>query len=443
MDPPVVRLPKLAQAAGMVFARRRFLMSLRDRYGSSFVLDVPPFGRTLVVGDPTSLKQLFTASPDLAGTPQPNLGRMLGDGSIFGLDGEPHRLRRKLLVPPFHGRRMQAYAGLIEEEFQREAATWPLGREFATLTPFMRITLNVILRAVFGADGAELRELRETLPAFVTYGSRLTMLPVTERGIGPWNPWRRFRAYRAAYDRTVQVLIDRARADERLDRRDDILALLLQSRYEDGAPMSDAHVKDELLTLLAAGHETTATTLAWAVERLSRHPAALHALVDDLDRGGTDLLQATILEVQRTRPVVINTARRVIGDGLVIGGAPVPRGWTVLAGIDLVHTDETVFPHPRRFDPGRFVGGKPATYAWIPFGGGTRRCVGAAFANLEMTVVLRTLLRDFELRTTYAPGERWHSRGVAYAPAKGGQVVLHRRTRPRAAAAGERMEVPA
>jgi cytochrome P450 len=427
----------------MVLARRRFLMSLRARYGKTFLLDVPPFGKTLVVSDPAALKQLFTASPDIAGTPQPNLGRVLGDGSIFGLDGEPHRLRRKLLVPPFHGRRMQAYAALIEEECVREAATWPLGREFPTLAPFMRVTLNVILRAVFGADGDELRELREKLPVFITYGSRLTMLPVTDRGIGPWNPWRKFREYRATYDRIAQVLIDRARADAHLDERDDILALLLQSRYEDGAPMSDAHVKDELLTLLAAGHETTATTLAWAIERLSRHPAVLRELVDDLDRGGTDLLQATILEIQRTRPVVINTARRVIGDGLVIGDTPVPRGWTVLAGIDLVQTDESVFPHPRRFDPHGFVGEKPATYAWIPFGGGTRRCVGAAFANLEMTVVLRTLLRDYELRTTYAPAERWHARGVAYAPAKGGLAVVHRRTRPRGSSTGERMEVSA
>jgi cytochrome P450 family 138 len=439
MDPPVVRLPKVGQALGMVLVRRRFLMSLRDRYGPTFVLDVPPFGKTLVVSEPAVLKQLFTASPDLAGTPQPNLSRMLGEGSIFGLDGEPHRLRRKLLVPPFHGRRMQAYAGLIEEEFQKEADSWPVGREFATLTPFMRITLNVILRAVFGADGAELDELREKLPRFVTYGSRMAVVPFKERSIGPWNPWRTMREHRAAYDRIVQRLIDRGRQEP----GDDILSMMLQSRYEDGAPMSDAHVRDELLTLLAAGHETTATTLAWAVERLTRHPAALHALVDDLDRGGTELLQATILEIQRTRPVVLNTARRVRADGLELGGFPVPRGWTVLAGIDLVQNDETAFPDPGRFDPERFVGVKPATYAWIPFGGGTRRCIGAAFANLELTVVLRTLLRDFDLRTTYAPDERWHSRGVAYAPDKGGRVVVHRRERARPAAAGERMEVPA
>ncbi|GIF67687.1 putative cytochrome P450 138 [Asanoa ishikariensis] len=439
MDPPVVRVPKVGQALGMVVFRRRFLMSLRDRHGPTFVLDVPPFGRTLVVSDPTRLKQLFTASPELAGTPQPNLSRMLGGGSIFGLDGEPHRLRRKLLVPPFHGKRMQAYAGLIEEEFRKEAETWPVGQEFATLTPFMRITLNVILRAVFGAGGAELEELREKLPIFVTYGSRMAVVPFKERSIGPWNPWRKLREHRAAYDGIVQRLIERAREEP----GDDILSMMLQSRYEDGAPMSDAHVRDELLTLLAAGHETTATTLAWAMERLTRHPAALHALVDDLDQGGTDLLAATILELQRTRPVVLNTARKVRADGLVIEGFEVPKGWTVLAGIDLVQNDPEAFPDPERFDPGRFVGVKPATYAWIPFGGGTRRCVGAAFANLELTVVLRTLLRDFELRTTSAPDERWHSRGVAYAPHQGGRVVVNRRRRRQTHTEGARMEVGA
>ncbi|GIF49211.1 hypothetical protein DFJ67_7843 [Asanoa ferruginea] len=422
MGPPVVRLPRAAQTLGMVLVRRRFLMSLRDRHGSAFVLDVPPFGKTLVISDPAMLKQLFTAGPDVAGTPQPNLGRMLGSGSIFGLDGEEHRQRRKLLVPPFHGRRMQAYAGLIEEEFRKEASTWPIDKEFETLTPFMRITLNVILRAVFGAEGDEFRALREMLPVFVTYGSRLTVLPVSDRGIGPWNPWRKFREYRDRYDRTVQTIIDRARSDE--EQGDDILSMLLQSHYDDGAPMSDKHIKDELLTLLAAGHETTATTLAWAVERLSRHPALLKRLSDDLDE---ELLQATILEIQRTRPVVINTARKVRGDGLLIGDWPVPRGWTVLAGIDLAHTDDTVFDRASTFDPDRFVGVKPATYAWIPFGGGTRRCVGAAFANLEMTVVLRTLLREFDIRPTDAPPEKWHSRGVAYAPGKRGRVVLRRR----------------
>ncbi|HEX6499707.1 MAG TPA: cytochrome P450 [Micromonosporaceae bacterium] len=424
------RLPGTAQALAMFVARRQVLTLLRARYGPSFVLDVPPFGKSLVISEPKLVRQLFTAGPDLVGTPQPNLSRLLGSGSIFGLDGEEHRLRRKLLTPPFHGRRMKAYQGLIEEEFRREAGTWPQGREFATLAPFMRITLNVILRAVFGAEGSELHELRVVLPKWVEYGSKLAVLPVGEKGIGPWNPWRRFHEYRRRYDEIVQTLIDRARDDPDLGERDDILSMLLQSRYEDGSPMSEQHVKDELLTLLVAGHETTATTLAWAVERLRRHPTLLRRLVDEGDRGGSELLQATIMEIQRTRPVIINTARKVRGDGLRLGEWTVPRGWSVLVGIHLVQSDATVFPDPERFDPERFVAAAPDSYAWIPFGGGTRRCVGAAFANFEMTVVLRTLLRDFDLLPTSAPDERWHSRGVAYAPAKGGRAVVYRRRPP-------------
>lgn len=424
------RLPPVLQSIATFAARRHVLALLRARYGPSFVLDVPPFGKTLVISEPMLVRQLFTAGPELVGTPQPNLSRLLGSGSIFGLDGEEHRQRRKLLVPPFHGRRMKAYEGLIEEEFLREAATWPQGREFPTLGPFMRITINVILRAVFGAEGAELDALRTVLPKWVEYGSKLAVLPVSQQGIGPWKPWSRFHEYRRQYNEIVQTLIDRARTDPHLDERDDILAMLLQSRYDDGTPMSEQHVKDELLTLLVAGHETTATTLAWAVERLRRHPALLNRLVDEVDHGGSELLQATIMEVQRTRPVIINTARRVRGDGLRLGEWTVPRGWSVLVGIHLVQSDESLFPDAGRFDPDRFLGLSPDSYAWIPFGGGTRRCVGAAFANFEMTVVLRTLLRDFVLRPTAAPAERWHSRGVAYAPAKGGRAVVHRRTRP-------------
>jgi cytochrome P450 len=441
--PPGPRLPKAAQALGLAAGGRQLLMLLRKRYGSSFVLDVPPIGKTLVVSDPALVKQLFTASDDVVGNMEPNLGRVLGSGSIFGLDAEQHRQRRKILAPPLHGRRLKAYEGLIEAETLREAETWPHGREFETLAPFMRITLNVILRAVFGAEGAELQTLRTMMPAWVKQGSRIAVLPVGERGIGPWNPWKSFLERRRRYDAIVQNLIDGARADPGLDKRDDILAMLLQSRYDNGAPMTDQHVKDELLTLLVAGHETTATTLAWSVERLRRHPALLYRLIREVDHGGSELLQATILEVQRTRPVITGTARKVRGDGLRLGEWTVPAGWTVLAGIDLLHGDDSVFPDAQRFDPDRFLGVRPGTYAWIPFGGGNRRCVGAAFATLEMTVVLRTLLREFEFRATYSPGERWHSRGVAYAPGRGGRAVVYRRSVPRAVLAGDRAEVPA
>lgn len=441
--PPGPSMPVPLQTIAVLALRRRFFARMRERYGSTFTVHVPPFGLSVVISDPGLVRQLFTTSPAIAGNVRPNLGRVFGPGSIFSLDEEEHRARRKLLVPPLHGRRLKAYAALIEAETLQEAETWPQGREFETLTPFMRITLNVILRAVFGAEGAELDELREILPRAVEIGSRLAFVPIGKEGIGPWNPWKEFLALRRRYNEIIQALIDKALADPQLERRHDVLAMMLQSRYEDGEAMSRRDVADELATLLAAGHETTATTLAWAVERLRRHPAVLHRLVEEADADGSELLQATITEVQRTRPVITFVARRIKGPQLRLGEWVLPHGCTVLVGIELVQRDESVFPDARRFDPDRFVGVSPDSYAWLPFGGGTRRCVGAAFANLEMTVVLRTLLREYDLSTTDAPDEKWHSRGVAFAPARRGLVVVHRRSPRRRVTRGGDLGVPA
>ncbi len=429
--PPGPRHFPALQGLAIILDRRRTLAALQRRFGPAFTVRTPLFGPgSVVITDPALVRQLFTAGADVAGTPQPNLGRILGPGSIFALDGGPHRARRKLLVPPFHGRRLRAYDAIIEEETRRESDSWPLDTEFASLPSFMRITVNVILRAVFGARGRDLDELRRLLPDLVTRGSRLALLPVPATGLGRWNPWLRYREQRLRYNAIAQRLVADASADPDLDRREDVLAMMVRSSYEDGSRMSGADIADELLTLLAAGHETTATTLAWAVERLRRHPEVLARLVAEADRGGQDLLQATVLEVQRTRPVVVLTARRVIGPALPLGDWVIPHGSTVIVGIELVQQDETVFAHPDRFDPDRFLGAPPDSYSWIPFGGGLRRCLGASFANLEMTVVLRTLLTEFDLRTTDRPGERWRSRGVAYAPARGGRIAVRRRRRP-------------
>jgi len=425
-------LPRFVQG-GMVIAAPLWMMRwLHGRYGSDFMINVPIFGKALVISDPAEVKQLFMTSPEIADILDFNLGLILGPNSFFAISGDTHRKQRKLLTPPFHGRRLRAYEAIIEQEAAREMAAWPQGREFATLGPMMRITLNAILRAVFGADGAELAELRELLPAMVKLGSRLVALPIPRADLGRWSPWGRAHAYRREYDAIIDRLIAAARQDPRLDERDDVLALMLQSRYDDGAGMSRDEISDQLLTLLTAGHETTATTLAWAVERLRRHPAVLRRLADEADAGGSQLREATILEVQRVRPVIDATLRKVRGPDLRLGRWTLPKGQVVLVSIYLIHRDETLFPNPLRFDPDRFVGSRPDTYQWIPFGGGTRRCIGAAFANLEMNVVLRTLLRDFTLEPTSERGERWHSRGVAYCPARGGRAVVHRRSRPAA-----------
>lgn len=424
--PPGPPSPRFLQGVFALLAPMRGMRRMRDRYGDAFSVNVPVFGRATLISDPAQVKQLFTAGPDLVENVEPNLGRVLGPGSLFALTGTEHRKQRKLLVPPFHGRRLAAYEQIIEEEAVREMASWPQDQAFATLPSMMRITLNAILRAVFGAEGAEFARLRELLPPAVTLGSRLAVFPVPKTDLGRWSPWGRFWIMRREYDAIVETLIAKAEEDD-LDRRDDVLALLLQSRYEDGSRMSHSEISDQLLTLLVAGHETTATTLAWAVERLRRHPDLLRELVEENDAGGRELREATILEVQRTRPVIDLVGRQVTADVFELGPWVLPKGSTVLVGISLIHDDESVFPNPRAFDPHRFIDAKPDLHQWIPFGGGTRRCVGAAFATMEMNVTLRTLLRDFTLVPTAERDERWHSRGVANAPAKGGLAVVRRR----------------
>ncbi|MDH6198271.1 cytochrome P450 [Mycobacterium frederiksbergense] len=205
-----------------------------------------------------------------------------------------------------------------------------------------------------------------------------------------------------------------------------MLALMLQARYEDGSPIADAHIADELLTLLAAGHETTATTLAWAIERLRRHPQLLTRLAAEADAGGSELRQATIWEVQRTRPVVEATTR-LARQRMRLGEWVIPEGHVLIASITMAHASERNFPDAATFNPDRFLGTNPDSHTWIPYGGGIRRCIGAAFANMEMNVVLRTLLREFEFGTTHAAGERSRSRGIATAPGRGGLAVVYPR----------------
>lgn len=425
--PPAVRAPKFVQGLGFAVRRRQFMDSMVRRHGSVFTVRIPVFGHVVVVCEPQLAKQIFTTSPEELGNIQPNLSRLFGSGSVFALDRDDHRRRRRLLAPPFHGKAMKKYETIIEEEALRETANWPQGRHFATLPSMNHITLNAILRAIFGADGAELDELRRIIPPWVTLGSRMALMPQTKRDYGRYSPWGRLANYRRQYDIVIDTLIEGERTDPNFENRTDVLALMLRSTYDDGSVMSRKDIADELLTLLAAGHETTASTLAWTFERVTRHPEVLAALVEEADAGGSELRQATILEVQRVGNVIDFAARQVHAPMYRLGQWEIPRGYSILTSISQIHTNPEVFPDPDRFDPYRFVGNKPNPAAWIPFGGGTRRCVGAAFANMEMDVVLRTVLRELSFATTDAPGERSHNRGVAFVPKDGGRVVVHRR----------------
>jgi hypothetical protein len=404
------------------------LRRLHRRYGDAFTLNLPILGPTVIISSPELIKQTYTASPGALLVAEGNtLGEILGPGSLFSLDGQPHLRERRLLLPPFHGNRMKSYESVIEEETLREIVQWPRGRAFPTMPSFMRITLNAILRTVFGAEGPHQRRLAELLPELVSLGSKLTLLTWLRRDLGPRSPGGRYRQLRRDYDAVIGEIIDDALADTALRERTDVLALLLGAHYDDGSAMSRSSIADELLTLLAAGHETTATSLAWAVERLRRHPALLTRLAQEALGDGSELRTATIHEVQRTRPVITMTDRVVGVDSFELGEWKIPRGHRIVQMATLIHFDPRFFDHPERFDPRRFVTRSPATYSWIPFGGGTRRCVGAAFAQMEMDVVLRTVLRELTLEPTTEPDEGWRPRGVAFAPAGGGRAVVRPR----------------
>jgi cytochrome P450 family 138 len=428
--PPRPPIPKALLGAAFMVSRRWTVAQIARRYGDAFTLNLPVFGRTVVVADPPLAKQLFMANTDDVGNIQPNLSRVLGPGSVFALDGADHRRRRRLLTPPFHGKSVKNYEKIFEEETLRESLNWPEGQAFPTLEPMMRITLNAILRAVFGADGEQLDELRRIIPPWVTLGSRVATLPTPSRDYGRYSPWGRLAEYRRQYDEVIERLIGRVAADPNFESRDDVLALMLRSTYEDGTTMSHKDIGDELLTLLAAGHETTASTLAWAFERIVRHSEVLRRLVEEAISDENEYRQATICEVQRSRTVIDFAGRHVYAPSFELGEWVIPQGYSILASISLMHDRNQEFPEPDRFDPQRYIGSRPPTFAFIPFGGGTRRCVGATFANVEMDVVLRTVLRHFVIDTTTAPAEKMHSRGVAYTPKDGGRIVVHRRATP-------------
>lgn len=427
--PPGPRWPKLVQGVAVLALRHSSIAALGRKYGPSFTLNLPVTGTTVVVSDPALVKDVFSTSRELIGRPTKNLGKeVLGEGSIFNLDGDALLARRKLLLPPLHGKSMRAFERITEEEVLREIGTWRDGVEFETLEPMTRITLNTILRAVFGAEGPALDRLRELIPAAVNFGSRLALAPeVVRKDFGPRSPGGRFAVYKREVDEVINGLMADARRDPDFTERSDVLSLLLQARDENGEPLSDRHIADELLTMLVAGHETTSTQLAWAIERIRRHPQVLARLVEEVDAGGTEYMLAVLAEVQRTRPVLTAALRRA-KTRIRLGEWVVPEDATVMVSTQLAMAAQESFPDADAFDPDRFVGQSPNPFAWIPFGGGMMRCIGASFATMEMDVTMRTMLREFRIVPTNEPDERIHTRGVTVSPGRGGRLVVHRRT---------------
>jgi cytochrome P450 len=428
--PPGTRLPAIAQVGLYAHDPLGFLIRFQRRYGDVFTASFPFYRRLVYVADPALVKELFTTPPEQAHAGEANatvLEPALGPHSVLTLDEAPHMRQRKLLLPAFHGERIERYGELIREATLAEMESWPVGEPFALRPHTQRITLAVIMRAVFGVhDRERLVRFERLIEAFAGRLSLVTAFPPLRRSFGRWSPWSRFLAARGALDAFIYEEIARRRAELAggNDAGDDVLSLLMRARHDDGSPMSDAELRDELVTILGAGHETTATGLAWAVERLLRNPAVLDRLRESLP-GGDEYLDATIKETLRARPVIVDVARKMTAPK-AIGGYELPAGTFVMAAIAALHYRPDLFPDPERFWPERFLDGKADTYAWIPFGGGVRRCIGAAFAEYEMRVVLRTILERAELSAPDPRPEKVKVRNITLAPGRGTRVNLDR-----------------
>jgi cytochrome P450 len=423
--PPGPSAPVTLQTIGWWTRPTSYLERLRDRYGPRFtmrLLGQPPF---VVLSDPEDLRELFTAPPDVLhpGEGARLLEPVVGANSVILLDEAPHLEQRRLLLPAFHGDRMQRLTGLMAELTERELASWPVGEPVALHPRLQRLTLEIILRAVFGLDeGARLEGLRDRLTAILSFGdSPLSLLPAAQRVLRGRGRFGRFERDRAEVDRELYALMAERRR-EAADR-DDVLAMLLGAEHADGSPMTDAEIRDELLTALVAGHETTASSLAFAFEQLARAPEAQSRLA----AGDEAYLEATIDEVLRRRPVLPNPEPRLVKQPVEIGGWTYPEGVVLIGSAYLVHHDPAIYPQPHAFRPERFLTAKPGTYTWIPFGGGRRRCLGASFALLEMRVALRAAAERFTVAPAGAP-RRPRRRMITLTPGDGGLVRLERRT---------------
>jgi len=427
--PPGPRTPGIVQLAAYARDPLGFLATLQRRHGDIFSVRFPYFGRIVYVARPDLVKALFTGDPAVFHAGEANasvLEPALGPNSVLTLDDAPHMRQRKLLLPPFHGERVRRYGELILEVTRGEMASWPVGEPFAMRPHTQRITLAVIMRAVFGVhDEERLARFGGLIDEFARRVGLVASIPPLRRSLGSLSPWARFVRSREALDAFIYEEISLRRAEPGHEDRDDVLSLLLGARDEDGEAMSDEELRDELVTVLGAGHETTATGLAWAVERLTRNPGVLAKLRESLAAGEEDYLDATVKETLRSRPVIVDVGRKLTAPA-TIGGYEMGAGTFVLAAISALHYREDTFPAPAEFRPERFLEGRTDNYAWIPFGGGVRRCIGAAFAEYEMRTILREFVERADLEATDPRPEKVKIRNITMVPGHGARVVLRR-----------------
>jgi cytochrome P450 len=414
-------MPRAAQTAAWIARPGPFMLRARARYGDAFTVLIGAEPPIVMLAHPDSVRAVFTGDPALlhAGKANRILRPLLGRASVLLLDGPEHLRQRKLMLPPFHGSRMAGYREMVAAIAREHVGRWPRGERLRLAPRMQAITLDVVLRVIFGVrESAQLDSLRSRLRTMV---DRITSGPsmVAMAAAGP-DTIERARIFRPALTPVDELLREQIR-ERRAEPGDDVLSLLLDARHEDGSPMTEHELRDELVTLLVAGHETTATALSWTAERLVRTPGGWAAL----QRGGEEYAEAAGKEALRLRPVLPVVTRHLQAP-MTIAGLDLPAGTVVAPSIYLVHRREELYPEPARFLPERFLGDSPqgGTYTWIPFGGGVRRCLGAAFAMMELRVVLAELGRALDATATDPAPERTGRRGITLVPARGAEVVL-------------------
>ena len=432
--PPGPPLPSLVQAALMAGYWPRFVAACRRRYGKVFTVRIASVGTVVYIDDPDDIKTVFAGDPAVyhAGEANSMLAGLLGTSSVLVIDEDLHRDRRKLMLAPFQQKAVAAHTGLMADIAARDIARWPVGQEFPVAPRMSEITLEVILRIVVGADDpSRLAALQEILPKLLTVNN-WDMLAFAKPELQQRRPWRAVRRHMEAADRLLYAEIADTRSDPDLAGRGDALAMLVRAADEHGRSMTDRELRDQLMTLLVAGHDTTATGLSWALERLTRHPTALAKAVAAADASaagdpsGDEYLDAVCKETLRVRPVVFDIGR-VLTRPVDLAGYRLPAGVMVAPGAGLVHANPSLYPNPERFEPDRMLGAHLSPTTWLPFGGGNRRCLGATFALTEMRVVLREILLRVDLDTTTAAGERQRTRHVILVPDRGARIRIRAR----------------
>ena len=431
--PPLVQMGSLAQLLRFNQRQIEFVFGARRRLGDVFAIRTPEPQPLVITSLPDDVRSLFTAKPEEAPSmaAESPLRPIVGPNSVLTSLGERHMRQRKLLLPPFHGEAIEHYTAAIAEAAEREIDSWPVGKPFSLAPRMQAITLDVIMSGIFGIDGqpaprSREGKLRSTIKNLVWLSTKPVAQVAELMNVRREEPIGLTRLGRALLDRHMDAVIATRRGED-LGERHDILSLLLQARGEDGEALTQAEIRDELITLVLAGHETTANSLAWAWERLVRTPEAHERLVAAVRSGeGADEIEATITETMRSRPVVPIVGRRVKLPWR-LGSYAVPAETPVLISILLLHHREDLYPEPFAFRPERWLDRKPGTYEWLPFGGGIRRCLGAALAMAEQRVVLEAMARRLDLVAADPEPERALHRNVTMIPRHGARVVIRSR----------------